>query len=111
MTAPTDTEAGRKLGLVILRESLATLAIVDPAFTAKLPPRLTAETGIDVLSHAIEGYTTTWHNDFSDGFFLKAMQLVFVVSAARVTDGKRHGSPRKDGERGHHRRASASAMP
>src|SRR5512137_1584761 len=40
-TVLTDTEAGRKLGLGS-RESLATLAIVDPAFTAKLPPRLTA---------------------------------------------------------------------
>lgn len=85
-TVLTDTEAGRKLGLGS-RESLATLAIVDPAFTAKLPPRLTAETGIDVLSHAIEGYTTTWHNDFSDGLCLKAMQLVFAYLPRAVADG------------------------
>lgn len=85
-TVLTDTAAGRKLGLGS-RESLATLAVVDPAFTAKLPPRLTAETGIDVLSHAIEGYTTTWHNDFSDGLCLKAMQLVFAYLPRAVADG------------------------
>ena len=72
----TDTEARRKLGLGS-RENMADMAIVDPTFTAHLPPQLTADTGIDALTHAIEGYTCTRHNDFSDGLCLKAAKLVF----------------------------------
>ena len=72
----TDKEARRKLGLGS-RENMADIAIVDPAFVAELPPQLTADTGMDALAHAIEGYTCTWHNDFSDGLCLKAIQLVF----------------------------------
>ncbi len=82
----TDTVEGRKLGLGS-RETLATLAIVDPALTAKLPARITADTGMDVLTHAIEGYTSLWHNDFSDGLCLKACQMVFEYLPRVVADG------------------------
>jgi len=72
----TDTEEGRKLGLGS-GELVPDIAIVDPAFVLELPPRITADTGIDVLTHAVEGYTCSWRNDFSDGLCLKAIQLVF----------------------------------
>jgi len=72
----TDTAAGRKLALAA-RELLPDVAIVDPALTATLPPAQTADTGLDALTHAIEGYTSTWRNDFSDGLCLKAAQLIF----------------------------------
>ena len=72
----TDTEMRRKLGLGS-RENMADIAIVDPALATTMPPQLTADTGMDALTHAIEGYTCTWHNDFSDGLCLKAIQLVF----------------------------------
>ena len=72
----TDTEGRRKLGLGS-RENVADIAIVDPVFVAELPPQITADTGMDALTHAVEGYTCTWHNDFSDGLCLKAIQLVF----------------------------------
>ncbi|MFQ5893997.1 MAG: iron-containing alcohol dehydrogenase, partial [Nitrospinota bacterium] len=72
----TDTKERRKLGLGS-RENVADIAIVDPVFVAELPPRLTADTGMDALTHAIEGYTCTWRNDFSDGLCLKAIELVF----------------------------------
>ncbi len=52
-------------------------AIIDPIFTMHMPPKLTADTGIDVLTHAIEGYSSTWSNDFSDGACLSAVELVF----------------------------------
>lgn len=73
----TDVREHRKLGIGS-REMLASIAIVDPVFASKMPPRLTADTGLDVLSHAIEGYNSTWHNDFADGMCLKALQLVFA---------------------------------
>ena len=67
----TDTEEKRKFSTGS-RELVPTLAIVDPEMTLQLPPRVTADTGLDALTHAIEGYTSTWANDFSDGLCLKA---------------------------------------
>jgi alcohol dehydrogenase class IV len=72
----TDTEEGRKVGLGS-GELVPDIAIVDPIFVMELPPRITADTGIDVLTHAVEGYTSTWRNDFSDGLCLEAIRLVF----------------------------------
>jgi alcohol dehydrogenase class IV len=82
----TDAAEGRKLGLGS-RETMAILAVVDPALAAGMPPRLTADTGLDVLAHAIEGYTSSWHNDFSDGLCLKGVQLVFAYLPRAVADG------------------------
>ena len=72
----TDTEEGRKLTLA-LREVTPDLAIVDPQLSANLPRHITADTGIDVLSHALEAYSCTWANDFTDGLCLQAARLVF----------------------------------
>ncbi|MGB8648879.1 MAG: iron-containing alcohol dehydrogenase [Anaerolineae bacterium] len=85
-TVLTDTRENRKLGLGS-RELTATIAIVDPIFTTKMPPRLTADTGLDVLTHAIEGYNATWHNDFADGMCLKAIELVFKYLPRVYADG------------------------
>lgn len=82
----TDTKEHRKLGIGS-REMLATIAIVDPIFASKMPPRLTADTGLDVLTHAIEGYNSTWHNDFSDGMCLKAIELTFKYLPRAYADG------------------------
>ncbi|RPI51463.1 MAG: iron-containing alcohol dehydrogenase [Chloroflexi bacterium] len=72
----TDTEEHRKIS-VGHPENIPDLAIVDPALVRGLPPQITADTGMDVLTHAVEGYTSQWHNDFADGLCLKAIQLVF----------------------------------
>lgn len=82
----TDTAEMRKFSTGS-RELVPTLAIIDPTLTQALPPRITADTGLDALTHAIEGYVTTWHNDFSDGLCLKASQLVFDYLARAVVDG------------------------
>ena len=83
----TDTENKRKLGTGH-RAMVPYLAILDPILTQFLPPRITADTGLDVLTHAIEGYTSTWNNDFCDGLSLKATQLVFQHLAEAVENGK-----------------------
>lgn len=83
----TDTENKRKLGAGH-RAMVPTLAVLDPILTQFLPPRITADTGLDVLTHAIEGYVSTWHNDFCDGLSLKATQLVFRHLADAVENGK-----------------------
>ncbi|HEC35738.1 MAG TPA: iron-containing alcohol dehydrogenase, partial [Anaerolineae bacterium] len=67
----TDTEEQRKMGLGN-RENVADIAIVDPAMAAGMPPRLTADTGLDALTHAVEGYTGTWHTDLTDGLCVSA---------------------------------------
>jgi len=72
----TDTEERRKFSTGS-RELVPTLAIVDPELTQRLPARITADTGLDALTHAIEGYLSTWHNSFTDPLCLKAAQLVF----------------------------------
>ena len=65
-----------------------TVAIVDPEFTTNLPPRATAMTGMDVLTHAIEAYVSVMANDFTDGLCLKAIQLVFEYLPRAVKNGK-----------------------
>ena len=82
----SDPAEKRKLGLGS-RETLATMAIVDPIFAMKMPPRLTADTGLDALVHAVEGYTSSWHNDFADGMCLKAIELVFDYLPQAYADG------------------------
>lgn len=82
------TDAGEKRKLALgSRENMADIAIVDPVFVAGLPPQITADTGMDVLTHAVEGYTTSWHTDFTDGLCLKAIQLVFDYLPRAVADG------------------------
>jgi alcohol dehydrogenase class IV len=83
----TDTSENRKLALGC-REAHADIAIVDPLFITGMPPQLTADTGMDALTHAIEGYTSNWKNDFCDGLCLKAIQLVFQYLPRAYNDGK-----------------------
>jgi len=82
----TDTEEQRKMGLGN-RENVADIAIVDPAMAAGMPPRLTADTGLDALTHAVEGYTGTWHTDLTDGLCVSAARLILRYLPRAVHDG------------------------
>ena len=65
-----------------------TVAIIDPEFTTNLPPKSTAMTGMDVLTHAIEAYVSVMANDYTDGLALQAIKLVFQYLPRAVKDGK-----------------------
>ncbi|MHA1271574.1 MAG: iron-containing alcohol dehydrogenase [Candidatus Helarchaeota archaeon] len=82
----TDTAEKRKL-LLASREIIADIAIIDPSFPAKMPPSLTASTGLDALTHAIEGFVSIWRNVYSDAMCIKAVQLVFENLETAVKDG------------------------
>ena len=64
------------------------IAIVDPEFTTNLPAKSTAETGMDVLTHAIEAYTSVMASDYTDGLALEAIKLVFAYLPRAVKDGR-----------------------
>jgi alcohol dehydrogenase class IV len=83
----TNTEEKRKMGLGH-PENIADIAIVDPEMAAGMPPRLTADTGLDALVHAVEGYTCSWHTDLTDGLCLQAARLVFKYLPRAVSDGQ-----------------------
>lgn len=53
------------------------VAIIDPQFVLSLPKSATADTGLDVLTHALEAYVSNMASDYTDGLALQAMDLVF----------------------------------
>ncbi len=71
-----EDESGRKFATTN-PEVMADMAILEPTFVKDLPKTLTANTGMDALTHAVEGYTSVWKNDFSDATSMKAVQMVF----------------------------------
>ncbi len=70
-----DTQAQAKLSYTSYR-LVPHVAILDPALTSSLPPRLTATTGIDALTHAIEAYTSIQKNPISDALALYAIKII-----------------------------------
>ena len=71
----TDVEKNRKMVCVDVHD-IPVVAIVDPDLMATMPASLTAATGMDALTHAIEGYITKGAWEMSDMFHLEAIRLI-----------------------------------
>ena len=72
----TDKEKNIKYPLADY-ELTPDVAIIDPDLVMTLPKQLTADTGMDVLTHAIEAYVSNMANDYTDGLAEKAVEIVF----------------------------------
>jgi alcohol dehydrogenase class IV len=96
-TAGTGSEVGRSAvvtaaasqrKVVIYHPALMPgLVIADPELTVSLPPGLTAATGMDALSHALEAYCVNAYHPICDGIALEGMRLVARWLARAVADG------------------------
>lgn len=71
----TDTEKNRKMVCVDPKD-IPVIAVVDPDMMSTMPKGLTAATGMDALTHAIEGYITKGAWELSDMFHLKAIEII-----------------------------------
>ncbi|MDO3681224.1 bifunctional acetaldehyde-CoA/alcohol dehydrogenase [Paenibacillus ehimensis] len=73
----TDNHKGNTKYPLADYELTPDVAIIDPEFVYSLPKTAVADTGMDVLTHAIEAYVSVMANDYTDGLAMKAIQLVF----------------------------------
>ena len=71
----TDVEKDRKMVCVDVHD-IPVVAVVDPDMMASMPKGLTAATGMDALTHAIEGYITKGAWELSDMFHIKAIEII-----------------------------------
>lgn len=83
----TDVEKVRKFVCVDTNDA-PEIAVVDPEMMATMPAGLTASTGMDALTHAIEGYTTLGAWEMSDMFHLKAIELIAKNLRDAVAEAK-----------------------
>ena len=88
----TDVENNRKMVCVDVHD-IPVVAVVDPDMMASMPKGLTAATGMDALTHAIEGYITKGAWELSDMFHLKAIEIIArsLRGAVANTDSGREG--------------------
>lgn len=82
----TDTENHIKYPLVSY-EITPDIALLDPALPATMPPHITANTGMDVMTHAIEAYVSTSATCYTDPLAMEAIKLVFDKITTAYKDG------------------------
>ena len=81
------TDEERKIKMVCVDPNdIPVLAIVDSDLMATLPKSIAASTGMDALTHAVEGYITKAHNTMSDMFHMEAIKLIFKYLPSAVNE-------------------------
>ena len=83
----SDPERHSKLVIVDPR-MVPKMAALDPNLMTGLPPHITAATGIDALTHAVEAFVGNWTTAYSDGMALSAVGLIFENLRTAYRDGK-----------------------
>ena len=81
----TDEDAEIKM-VCVDPNDIPILAIIDSELMASMPKSLAAATGMDALTHAVEGYITRAHNEMSDMFHMKAIQMIFKYLPSAVNE-------------------------
>ena len=71
------------------------IAIIDPQFVMSLPKSATADTGLDVLTHALEAYVSVMASDYTDSLAMKAIQLVFKYLPRAYKNGAEDAEARE----------------
>lgn len=82
----TDDETGAKVSIGSVK-IMPRVALLDPELTYGLPPDLTAATGMDALSHAVESYGSVWNHPIAESLALQAIELVGRCLRSAVEDG------------------------
>lgn len=85
-TVVTDSKTGTKYPLADYAIT-PNIAIIDPELTMSVPASVTADTGMDVLAHAIEAYVSVVASDYTDPLALRAIQIVFEYLPKAYKDG------------------------
>ncbi len=83
----SDREAGVKYPLID-SAMIPDVVFLDPGLTATVPPAITADTGMDVLTHGLEAFVSTDANDFTDAMAEKSIRTVWDYLERCVTDGE-----------------------
>ena len=81
------TDEDREVKMVCVDpHDIPIIAIIDTELMASMPKSIAASTGMDALTHAVEGYITKAHNTMSDMFHIQAIKLIFANLPAAVND-------------------------
>ena len=90
----TDEEQHRKLAIVNV-SAVPDIAVDDPELMVGMPQSLTAATGMDALTHAVEAFTAKGNNELTDCTALRAIELIFENLAVCCSDGNNMESREK----------------